>query len=73
MQPGAFYVTALLSGRYALMAGPYAEHEAALADVQKVRKIAESVDRRAIWAAFGTSRLQSDNPPAGQLNRHGLI
>ena len=72
-QPGGYYVSALLSGKYFMMAGPYASHDSALAEVPRVRKIAEEHDRRAVWAAFGTSRLRVESPPLGILNQKGLM
>jgi hypothetical protein len=73
-KPGPYYVTAMLddSSMVYPMAGPYADHAAALADVERCRSIAESVDRRALWAAFGTCRMPTYAKP-GKLNQLGLV
>lgn len=73
-KPGPYYVTAILDSSSTVypMAGPYAAHADALADVERIRRVAESVDRRAIWAAFGTCRLPTFAKP-GKLNELGVI
>lgn len=57
---------------YRLLAGPFInDHAAALARVDDVRKVAERLDAKAAWYAFGTCRLDvgpSERPPAGILN-----
>jgi hypothetical protein len=72
-KPGPYYVTAVLddSRKVYPMAGPYALHADALADVERIRRVAESVDRRALWAAFGTCRLPDYGKP-GKLNALGF-
>lgn len=73
-KPGPYYVTAIIDGDATIypMAGPYADHASALADVQRCRDIAISVDRKAIWAAFGTCRTPTYSHP-GKLNQLGLM
>ena len=68
MYTGGFYVTAVDSGRTALLAGPFKSHEAALARVDTSKRIAQQVNDRAIWWAYGTSRDTVGNLPAGKLN-----
>ena len=68
-QPGRYYVTAIDSGRVALLAGPFRSHEAALARVQPCKHIANLVDSRAVWWFYGTSRDKGGvTLPAGKLN-----
>lgn len=42
-------------GRRAIVAGPYPDHDAALADVHRVTLAACRVDDRAWWYAWGTA------------------
>jgi hypothetical protein len=71
-KPGPYYVTARDAGRYHVMAGPYADHAAALADVQRARDIAYEHDGRAWFMAWGTARIE-DSDRIGTLNKLGLI
>ena len=73
--PGDYFVSAIDGPNFFLMAGPYAEHAAAAADVAKVTKIAYDVDSsgKAAFMAYGTCRLDPDSGRVGVLNRHGLI
>lgn len=41
--------------RKSLLAGPYATHAEALAQVYKVSRMTENADPRAAWFAFGTA------------------
>lgn len=51
-----FYVSAICGPRRYMVAGPYATHEAALAQVGAVRKLAdESDDPRGAFMAWGTA------------------
>lgn len=50
----AFYVSAIDGDRSYIMAGPYACHEAAKAQVPAIRAMAEAQNPRAVWMAFGT-------------------
>lgn len=73
-KPGPYYVTVKREdGKFRLLAGPYAEHKDALADVDMARKIAEELDRRAIWYAFGTARMKDGYDKPGILNDLGKM
>ena len=73
-----FYVTVKRADKTGWLHGPHADHEAAKALVRQVREVAESVDMRCVWDAFGTSSIDSEMPfielfPTGVLNgRDGL-
>jgi hypothetical protein len=57
--------------KFGLLAGPYDTHEEALDKVDVVRKIAESVNARAVFYAFGTCKLKepvNGQYPPGRLN-----
>ena len=72
-QPGAYYVTVINGPRVGRLAGPFInDHAAALAMVDQVRKVAEEVNPRACWYAFGTCRLPNDDSVPiryGSLNK----
>ena len=68
---GNYYVTAIDGPAWWKMAGPYATHADALADVDKARGIADKHDGRAWFMAWGTARIESTTP--GNLNRANLI
>jgi len=73
---GRYFVTAIDAGATHYMAGPYPEHTAALADVDKALKIADKHDPRAWFMCWGTARIIDDNyRPAliGTLNKNCLI
>ncbi|NNM65709.1 MAG: hypothetical protein HKL99_14090 [Burkholderiales bacterium] len=71
-----FYVTMIRSGtppKVARLAGPFDHHEDAIALVVRARAVAQEVDPRSAWDAFGTSGIESDNHRPGVLNeRLGL-
>lgn len=75
-RPGAYYVSAIDGPRSALLAGPWPTHAEALAMVDRVRALANELDPRSHWYAFGTARLPDDDSVpirAGSLNgRLGL-
>lgn len=50
-----YYVSVIDGSRRALLAGPYTDHRDALAKVDTVRKLADDVDPRACFYAFGTA------------------
>ena len=52
-----------------LLSGPYATHEEAKSDVEKVKVVAESIDQWSAFYAFGTASCDSNRP--GLLNRTG--
>lgn len=54
------------------MAGPYATHEAALNHVDPARTIAEGIDPRVWFMAWGTVRIEGSTQ-VGRLNALGLI
>lgn len=68
-RPGDYYVSALDGRRAALLAGPFAHHDAALDAVDAVRLAAQEVTPLAVWWAFGTCRREpSASAPRGHLN-----
>jgi len=69
---GPYYVTAKNASGCHLMAGPYALHEDALADVNRSRDIAYARDRRAWFMTWGTTRIEGADH-IGTLNKRGLI
>ena len=70
---GVYFVTAIDGGTWWYMAGPYAEHAAALADVDKARTITCKHDGRAHFMGWGTARIKDDTERVGNLNKAGLI
>lgn len=74
----AFYVTMKRETqrhgtKTAWLLGPYATHEEALELVHTARGLAEEVDPRCVWDAFGTSSITMDvgglgEFPQGKLN-----
>ena len=76
-KPGAYYVTMIDGARVAFLAGPFInDHAGALALVDDVRKLANELDPRSHFYAFGTARKSLWGNPeqrAGKLNgRLGL-
>jgi hypothetical protein len=65
--PGGFYVTVKDHGKTGWLLGPYATHGEALALVGEGRALAEAVNSRAFWYAYGTARVATGNRPAGLL------
>jgi hypothetical protein len=73
---GRYFVTAIDAGATHYMAGPYPEHAAALADVDKALKIADKHDGRAWFMSWGTVRMVDDNyrpDLVGTLNQNKLL
>lgn len=72
-KPGAYYVSVVRGADYRLLAGPFLnDHAAALALVPKATQVAQDLDPRAAWYAFGTCRLDvapGEVPRAGILNQ----
>lgn len=72
-KPGAYYVSVAKGADYRLLAGPFInDHAAALALVSKATQVAQDLDPRAAWYAFGTCRLDlvpGELPRAGILNK----
>ncbi len=73
-KPGNYYVTALDGKRHAVLAGPFRDdHQAALDMVDAAKTIAEEVDPKAVFYAYGTARTGYDYDKSGVLNeRLGL-
>lgn len=72
-KPGWYYVSMIDGARVARLAGPYVnDHAGALAAVETARAIAEQLDPRACWYAFGTCSADADLGP-GVLNRLGKM
>lgn len=74
-QTERFYVTCVLDSRVAYLAGPCKLHTEALALVDQARLIAEALDVRTVFGAFGTVGIRDggDSLPPGKLNtRLGL-
>lgn len=66
---GYYYVSVMRDdGAHRLLLGPYRDdHKSALRDVDVARAMAERIDPRAIWYAYGTCRTDDDRGP-GILN-----
>jgi len=72
-EPGDYFVSARDGKQFSLVSGPYTnDHAAALADIAECRTLAESVDARAAFAAFGTCRLPLECGKIGFLQRHKM-
>lgn len=67
-----FYVSAFLGSKGPfLFFGPVDSKEAAEAKVQPVRNKAEDLDPRAVWAAFGVTKVTTPNAlPVGKINSY---
>ena len=57
-----FYVSVIDGSRVGFLAGPYATHTEALADVPTYREKACQANARAHWYAFGTLSLPAGTP-----------
>lgn len=69
---GLFYVSVADGPRFNVIAGPYAEHTAALADVEDARQVAEEEDLRAAFYAFGTVRIPR-GADGSEFNKPGIL
>lgn len=68
-RPGFYYVSVLNNlGDARLLLGPFGQHGQALAHVSPAREIAQGMDPKAFWYAYGTCRIAEDAGP-GILNR----
>jgi len=66
-----YYVSVMEGPKYALLAGPYATHDEALANKQDVMNKAVELDPKAWFYAFGTASIVSEKPlPQGKLNSY---
>jgi hypothetical protein len=64
-----FYVTVLRGSRVGYLAGPFAEHAAALEAVSSARREAVAIDPFCDFDAFGTTKVSGRAPlPPGVLN-----
>lgn len=65
-----FYVTMKRGDKTAWLAGPYDTHIEAIDKVQLATLIANDVDPRSHWDAFGTSSIEryTNDHPQGVLN-----
>lgn len=64
-----YYVTIAREGRgVAKLAGPFDTHDEAKGNVERARKMAEELDPRAAFDAFGTSGIEADEHKPGVLN-----
>jgi hypothetical protein len=71
-RPGPYFVSAIDGTKKYIMAGPYAGHAAALADVDRARDIASNLEGRAHFMAWGTCRAEGSTD-IGTLNKYKLI
>jgi hypothetical protein len=70
--PGPYYVSVLREGGDCrLLSGPYTDHQAALAMVRKATDIAQQIDCKAVWYAFGTVRMKDGYEAPGILQKIG--
>jgi hypothetical protein len=73
-QAGHYYVTMIRGDKHAFLLGPFDEHATALARVDEVRSLANRLDPRSHFDAFGTGRLSREliGVPQGRLNSYLL-
>ena len=61
---GYFYATVINdSGDHRFLLGPFANHETAIASVGLAQSLAERMDARAFWYAYGTARTETAVSP----------
>lgn len=53
----------------ALLAGPFDEHKAALAMVERARSVAVEVDPKGVWYSYGTVKTSKKFNNPGKLNK----
>jgi hypothetical protein len=70
-RPGHYYVSMMDGPKNCLLLGPFASHMSALLRVEQARKRAIGLDPWAHFYAFGTCRVDVENPPEARLN--GLL
>jgi hypothetical protein len=69
-----FYVSVIDGPRRQVLSGPYGDHQAALDKVDAAKAVAQRVDPRSIFYAFGTCSIETDDAPRlGVLNRMGVF
>jgi hypothetical protein len=59
---GDYYVTVRDAGRTGFLLGPYTDYLEVLANIDRGRKLAQAADCRAVFYAFGHSRLPVGTP-----------
>ena len=67
-----YYVTLQRGLTTKIIAGPFATHEDAAAQVEPARAVATTSDPRSHFDAFGVTSAvprEGDNPPVGRFNR----
>lgn len=69
---GPYFVSAVDGSKSYLMAGPYNDHGAALAQVDRARDIASNLDGRAHFMAWGTCRIEGSTS-VGSMTKAGLM
>ncbi len=67
-EPGDYFVSVIDAGRCALLLGPFAKHQEALDEVDRVHAHAEKVDPWSHFYAFGTCRLALNSGKTGKFN-----
>lgn len=73
-RPGSYYVSVrdyvdnAGGGRTGILLGPFKLHSKALEWVDRAKAMAERVNDRAFWYAFGTLRRELDYQGSGTLN-----
>jgi hypothetical protein len=68
-EPGGFYVSVKDGKRTGKLLGPLATHEEAQRRVPEIRALAERINSRAVFYAFGTCRVVDGDRPPGLLNK----
>ena len=74
--PGPYYVSVIRPEKPSdprLLAGPSATHAEALANVDEATRLAQSLDPRAAFYAFGTVRTKPECNKLGILNELGRM
>lgn len=72
-EPGSYYVTCVDGKWFWKMSGPYPNHAAAIADVEKACRIASDHNDRAWFMAWGTARMKDGTTEPGNLQKAGLL
>jgi hypothetical protein len=69
-----FYVTVVRAPRrVGYLLGPFASEPAARACIPDARRVAEEIDPRTVFDAFGTARVEGVPLPVGVLNDRCVI
>lgn len=70
--PGDFFVSAIDGDKLALASGPYPTHAVALANVDRISKLVEKADPKAVFYAWGTCKLPENSGKVGFVEKYGL-